>query len=116
MFQKMIVMGRLGADPEMRYTPKGSPVTNLSIAVSEGNTTTWFRVVAWGKLAEVCNQYLGKGQMVLVEGKMQRRMWEDKEGRSRETWQLQADRVIFLSGEATRERIEESEDEEEIPF
>jgi len=112
MFQKMILAGRLGADPEMRYTPKGSPVTNFSVAVQEGKEPAWFQVVAWGKLAETCNTYLAKGRTVLVEGKLHRSEWKDKEGQTRERWQLRADRVIFLPREGAKQPIEE----EEIPF
>ena len=116
MFQRVMIAGRLGAGPEMRYTAKGSPVTNFSVAVQEGDKVIWFRVAAWGKLAETCNQYLTRGKAMLVEGKMQKNTWEDKEGRSRETWQLRADRVVFLPREGARERVEERADEEEIPF
>ena len=77
MYQKVIIVGHLGGDPEMRYTPSVKPVTNFSVATSRKWTgadgeqredTTWFKVAAWGKLAEVCNQYLAKGRQVLVEG------------------------------------------------
>ena len=86
---KVMVIGHLGKDPEMRYTPSGRPVTTFTLAVSrtwnsadgERHTETeWFNVVAWGNLAEICKQYLTKGQQVYVEGRLQTRRWEDKEG------------------------------------
>ena len=79
MYQKVIIMGNLGRDPEMRYTPQGTPVTNFSVATSykwtgadgtPNEETTWFRVSAWGRMAEVCNEYLSKGRQVFVEGRL----------------------------------------------
>ncbi len=128
MYQRIVIVGRLGADPEMRYTPSGSPVTNMRVATNrrwtdpEGNPrdeTTWFRVVAWGRLAETCNQYLSKGRMVLVDGEMQQRSWEDQQGQSRSTWELRARTVKFLGGREERAPEfgpEEESPEEEIPF
>ena len=83
---KVMIIGRLGRDPEMRYTPSGRPVTTFSVATSRTwNTsdgerrteTEWFNIVAWGSLAEICNQYLVKGQQVYIEGRLQTRRWED---------------------------------------
>ena len=83
---KVLIIGSLGADPEMRYTPGGKPVTSYSVAVNRGwrtsegerkEATEWFNVVAWGNLAEICNQYLHKGSQVYVEGRLQTRSWED---------------------------------------
>src|SRR5213078_3491264 len=89
-YNKVIVAGHLGADPEMRFTPNGSPVASFRIAVSRmvgrsdtgdrREETDWFNVVAWNKLAEFCNQYLTKGQRVLVDGRLQTRSWEDQSG------------------------------------
>lgn len=74
MYQKLIIIGNLGRDPEMRYTPDGNPVTSFTVATSrkykDTDETTWFRISAWGKLAEACNQYLRKGSRVFVEGRM----------------------------------------------
>ena len=79
MYQKIVIVGNLGRDPEMRYTPSGQPVTNLSVATNRkwtsadgtpGEETIWFRVSVWGKQAETCNQYLSKGRQVLVEGRL----------------------------------------------
>ena len=86
---KVMIIGHLGRDPEMRYTPSGRPVTTFTMAVSRSwNTvdgerhteTEWFNVVAWGNLAEICKQYLNKGQQVYIEGRLQTRRCEDKEG------------------------------------
>ncbi len=86
---KVLIIGCLGADPEMRYTPGGKPVTSYSVAVNRGwrtsegerkEATEWFNVVAWGNLAEICNQYLHKGSQVYVEGRLQTRSWEDTGG------------------------------------
>ena len=105
MYQKIVVVGRLGQDPEMKYTPSGKPVTTLSVATDrkwkdgqgeQKQETTWFRVVVWGNQAEVVNQYLSKGRPVLVEGRMQSRKWEDQQGQQRTSWELVADRVVFL--------------------
>lgn len=131
MYQRVVVVGHLGRDPEMRYTPSGNPVTNFSVATSrrwtdpEGNPqeeTTWFRVVTWGKLAETCNQYLKKGLMVLVDGQIRTRSWEDKQGQTRYSWELHARDVRFLTprGERPPEYGEAPQEatppEEEIPF
>jgi single-strand DNA-binding protein len=88
---KVMIIGHLGRDPEMRYTPSGRPVTTFTVATtrtwntSEGERreeTEWFNVVAWGSLAEICNQYLRKGHQVYVEGRLQTRRWDDPEARS----------------------------------
>ena len=86
---KVILIGNLGKDPEIRYTPSGTAVANFSIATSESWTdkesgekrerTEWHRIVAWGKLAEICGEYLHKGKQVYVEGRIQTRDWEDNE-------------------------------------
>lgn len=80
MYQRVVIAGRLGRDPEMRYTPQGKAVTNFSVAVDEGKETLWFDVVAWERLAETCNEYLSKGAPVLIEGKFRKSTWEDNEG------------------------------------
>jgi len=81
-FQKTIIAGNLGKTPELRYTPSGKAVCNFTVAVNEkyGETeaTTWYKVVAWGKLAEACTQYLTKGRLVLAEGRVQVEAWKDK--------------------------------------
>jgi single-strand DNA-binding protein len=104
---KVILIGNLGRDPELRYTQSGQAVTNFTIATSERFTdrsgdqqerTEWHRIVVWGKTAENCAQYLAKGRSVYVEGRLQTREWEDKEGNKRQTTEISAQRVQFLGG------------------
>ena len=131
MYQNVVVVGHLGADPEMRYTASGTPVTNFSVATNRRWTdqqgqpqeeTTWFRVVCWGKLAETTNQYLSKGRLVLVQGEIQTRSWEGEDGVTRYTWELRARDVKFLGGrqEAGGPPVAfeppEALDEEDVPF
>jgi single-strand DNA-binding protein len=102
---KVMIIGHLGRDPEMRYTPSGRPVTTFSVA--SGRTwhsadgerheeTEWFNVVAWGSLAEICNQYLRKGNQVYVEGRLHTRRWDDAEGRKHFATELVAREMIML--------------------
>jgi single-strand DNA-binding protein len=102
---KVILVGRLGSDPEIRYTQQGVGVTNFNIATSETwvdkagekqEKTEWHRIVVWGKMAEVCSQYLAKGRQVYVEGRLQTRQWEDKDGGKRFTTEVIAQNVQFL--------------------
>ncbi len=104
---KVILIGNLGRDPELRYTQGGSAVTNFTLATNEkwkdkeGNAqerTEWHRIVVWGRSAENCAQYLQKGSSVFVEGRLQTREWEDKEGNKRNTTEINALSVQFLSG------------------
>src|SRR6187397_2910268 len=104
---KVILVGNLGADPDMRYTPSGQGVCELRIATSESwndkngqrqERTEWHRVVVWGKRAEVCSKYLSKGRQVYVEGRLRTRSWEDKEGNKRYTTEVVANDVQFLGG------------------
>jgi single-strand DNA-binding protein len=113
MYQKLTIVGNLGNDPEMRYTPSGQAVTNLSVATNRQYTsnsgervkeTTWFRVSVWGKQAEACNQYLRKGSKVLVEGRMNAdpntggpRIWTANDGSPRASFEVTAQTVRFLS-------------------
>jgi single-strand DNA-binding protein len=111
MYQRLVLVGNLGRDPEMRYTPQGTPVTSLSVATSRRyNTadgqpkeeTVWFRVSVWGKQAETVNQYLTKGRKVLVEGELVGdenggpRIWTDKEGKPRASFEVRAITVRFI--------------------
>lgn len=109
---KVILVGRLGNDPEIRYTQQGAGVANFNIATSENWTdkdgnkqerTEWHRIVVWGKMAEICAQYLNKGRQVFVEGRLQTRKWDDKEGQTRYTTEIVASTVQFLdkAGEAS---------------
>jgi single-strand DNA-binding protein len=102
---KVMIIGNLGRDPEMRYTPSGRPVTTFTVATSRSwNTadgerhsdTEWFNVVAWGNLAEICKQYLTKGRQVYIEGRLQTRHWEDKEGVKRATVEIVASEMLML--------------------
>ena len=127
MYQQITLIGNLGADPEMRYTQDGTPVTSFRIATNrrwrtqDGTTqekTVWFRVSAWRRLAETCNQYLTKGQRVLVVGEMEEpSTWTDQEGNARASLEMQARNVQFLSprDEAQGPAPNQGE-EEEIPF
>jgi single-strand DNA-binding protein len=104
---KVILIGNLGRDPELRYIQSGQAVTNFSVATNEkwkdkdGNNqerTEWHRIVVWGKSAENCAQYLQKGRSVYIEGKLQTREWEDKDGNKRSTTEIVAQVVQFLGG------------------
>lgn len=105
---KVILIGNLGADPELRYTPNGNrAVCNLRIATSEtfkdkaGNKqeqVEWHRVTVWGDQAEACHKYLSKGRSVYVEGRLQTRSWDDKDGTKKYSTDIVADRVLFLGG------------------
>lgn len=103
---KVMIIGRMGRDPEMRYTPGGRPVTTFSVAASRSWTTAegekrseteWFNIVAWGGLAEICHQYLGKGQRVYIEGRLQTRRWEDASGMKKSVTEIVANEMIILS-------------------
>ena len=105
---KVILVGNLGRDPELRYTQNGQAVVNFTLATSENwkdkNTgerqerTEWHRIVVWGRAGENCAQYLSKGRTVYVEGRLQTREWEDKEGQKRRTTEINAQTVQFLGG------------------
>jgi single-strand DNA-binding protein len=123
---KVMIIGHLGRDPEMRYTPSGRPVTTFSVATSrtwntaEGGRRTeteWFNVVAWSNLAEICKQYLSKGQRVYIEGRLQTRHWEDSEGNKHTATEVVANEMIMLDDR--REGVQEDDfesSEEEFPF
>lgn len=106
---KVILIGNLGADPEVRYTPSGQAVANFRIATSDSWTdksgqrqerTEWHRIVAWGKTGELCGEYLSKGRQVYIEGRLQTREWTDKENRKQYTTEVVANQVVFLAGGA----------------
>ncbi len=105
---KVILIGRLGQDPEVRYTPDGTAVANFSIATSEEwkdknsgekkERTEWHKIVAWRRLGEICGEYLSKGRQVYIEGRIQTRSWDDKDGNKRYTTEIIATDVQFLGG------------------
>ena len=113
MYQSLTIVGNVGKDPEMRYTPTGQPVTSFSVATNRQYTansgetvkeTAWFRVTTWGKTAEVCNQYVKKGSKVLVEGRLTAdvstggpRVWTAQDGTPRASFEVNANTVRFLS-------------------
>jgi single-strand DNA-binding protein len=127
---KVMIIGHLGRDPEMRYTPSGRPVTTFTVATtrswntSDGekhNETEWFNVVTWGNLAEICKQYLTKGQQVYVEGRLQSRKWEDNEGTKHTNVEIVANEMMILGErkEGVQPQSNEAgipDDESEYPF
>jgi len=104
---KVMLIGNLGKDPEIRFIPSGTAVANFSVATTESWTgkdgnkeekTEWHKIVAWGKLAEIINQYLSKGERVYIEGRLQTREWEDRDGNKRWTTEIVANQMIMLGG------------------
>lgn len=117
---KVMIIGNLGSDPEMRYTPTGRPVTSFSVATSRNWVTSegeqreaaeWFRVVAWGNLAEICNRYLRKGSRVYVEGRLQTRSWENQGQRHYRT-EVVANEMVLLDSREPRLAEEKGVEEE----
>ena len=128
---RMMVIGYLGGDPEMRYTPNGNPVTSFSIATTRSYTgsdgerqqeTEWFRVSAWNQLAELCNQYLSKGSKAYVDGRLRSNSWQTQEGQTRFTMEITADTVHFLdrpsrTGQSPNDNTEDLiTDTDDLPF
>jgi len=105
---KVILVGRLGRDPELKYTASGTPFCRFSMATDESwsdkgtgektERTEWHNIVVWNKLAEICNNYLTKGRMVYIEGSLQTREWDDKEGVKRKTTEIRANDMVMLGG------------------
>src|SRR3954471_1820105 len=104
---KVILVGNLGRDAELRYTPGGAPVATLNLATTEvwndkggqkQEKTEWHRIVLWGKSAESLNEYLVKGKQIYVEGRLQTRQWDDKDGNKRYTTEIRGDRIVLLGG------------------
>jgi single-strand DNA-binding protein len=102
---KVQLIGRIGRDPEMRYTPSGQPVASFSLATDESYTnkdgqkvekTEWHRIVVWGKQAEFVGNYLGKGRLIYIEGKLETRKWTDKDGAEKYTTEIKAEKVTAL--------------------
>jgi single-strand DNA-binding protein len=126
------LIGRLGKNPEVRYTSSGSAVANFSMATNENWTgkdgqknerTEWHNIVAWGKLGEICGEYLTKGKQVYIEGRLTTRSWEDRDGNKRYTTEVRADNMIMLGGPGSDNNMKEnfsksepSSIEDDIPF
>lgn len=115
---KIMIIGHLGTDPEMRYTPNGNPVTSFRIASTRTYTksdgerqqdTEWFTVVAWNQLGERCNQFLSKGRRAFIEGRLQSRTWSGQDGQSRFTNEIVASNVMFLDRQGTYGETEEDQ-------
>ena len=130
---KVMIIGHLGRDPEMRYTPSGRPVTTFTVATSRTwntadgerhNETEWFNIVTWGNLAEICKQYLTKGQQVYIEGRLQTRRWEDNEGTKHTSVEIVANEMMILgdrrenspNNHQSNETIPSENPEDEFPF
>jgi single-strand DNA-binding protein len=130
---KIIIIGNVGNEPEMRFTPNGKPVTSFSVATNwvyttpEGERrqeTEWFNIVAWNRLAEQCNQFLAKGKLVYTEGRLHTRNWEGQDGQAHSKMEVVANRVIFLdrkaAGAVADEKTEDSAsaemEPEDLPF
>jgi len=123
---KVILLGNLGSDPELRYTPSGRAVANFSLATHEQWTnkdgekeerTEWHRIVAWGRLGEICGEYLSKGSQIYIDGRLQTRAWEDRDGNKRYTTEIIAQTMQMLGGVSRKEgevsSVEESHPVEE---
>jgi single-strand DNA-binding protein len=117
---KVIIIGRMGADPEVKTVTGGNTVARLSVATSENwkdregqkqERTEWHKIVVWGKLAELCGKYLSKGRQVYVEGRLQTRSWEDQQGQKKYTTEIVANTVQFLGGgqQASQDRGQDNE-------
>ena len=112
-FNKIILVGNLGRDPELRYTPQGTPVCSFSLATNErrkdrntgenNDVTTWFRVTLWGRQAETASQYLSRGRPVYIEGRLRVEEWTDRDGKARHTLEVHATDMQFISSGARDE-------------
>ena len=111
---KVILVGNLGRDPEVRYTPSGTAVANFSVATTENWTnkdgekeshTEWHRIVAWGRLGEICGEYLSKGKQVYIEGRIRTNEWEDQEGNKRQTKEIIALQMQMLGSKSQGEPL-----------
>jgi len=126
---KIMLIGNLGRDPEVRFTVSGKAVANFTVATSEswigkdGNEqehTEWHRIIAWGKLGEICGEYLVKGRTVYVEGRLQTREWEDRDGNKQRTTEIVASEMIMLGGRDNKPQDKPQPDpkpeQKDIPF
>jgi len=120
---KVILIGNLGRDPEIRYTTSGQAVANFTVATTEVRTnkdgkrdefTEWHRIVAWGRLAEICGEYLSKGKTVYVEGTLRTRSWEDKEGKKRSITEVVAQNMQMLGGPSGEKSASTSDVEQKL--
>ena len=111
---KVILVGRLGKDPELKYTPSGAPVAKFSLATDESfkdrtgekqNRTEWHNIVAWNKLAEICGEYLTKGKLIYIEGSIRSRQWQDQAGNKRTSYEIIANQMQMLGSKADSERM-----------
>ena len=121
---KVMIIGNLGSEPEMRFTPNGNPVTTFRVATNRVYTTAegerrqeteWFTVVAWNRLAENCNQFLTKGRPIYAEGRLHTRAWETQDGQKHSRPEIIASRVIFLDRQVSASLPEDKEEEVSIP-
>lgn len=119
---KVILVGNLGRDPEMRYMPSGDAIANFSVATTDNwkdkngqkqERTEWHRISMFGKLAEIAGEYLKKGSSVYIEGRLQTRKWQDKEGNERQTTEVVADRMQMLGGRSSGNAYEAMDDEDQ---
>ncbi len=129
-YNRALLVGRLGRDPELRYTQSGTPVANLSLATDESYTdkegnrqsrTEWHKVVVWNRQAETVSNYLGKGRLVLIEGLLQTRKWQDQQGNNRYSTEIRAQRVVFMDsgqggGQEQGQGQTEPQEQGEDPF
>jgi single-strand DNA-binding protein len=111
---KVILIGRLGKDPELKYTPSGAPMAKFSLATDESfkdktgerqNRTEWHNIVAWNKLAEICGEYLTKGKLVYIEGSIRSRQWQDQSGNKRTNYDIIANFMQMLGSKAESDRM-----------
>lgn len=138
MVNRVLLIGRLGKDPEVRYTPDGMMVTNFTMATDEQwkdkngqriQRTEWHRIVTFGKLAEICSTYLSKGKLIFIEGRIQTRSWEDKDGNKRSTTEIIAANMQMLDSKGMTKSQDTADDnqfqqysgvdqipEEDVPF
>lgn len=105
-FTQIVLMGRMGTDPEMRYTPEGTAVTDFRLAVNHPDSTSWFTVTGWDRLAEFVNQYLEKGRRVLVSGRLEIEEWTGKDGQTRHTPRVTAATIRFADGRPEEDSTE----------
>ena len=117
MVNRVFLVGRLGRDPEQRFTASGTAVTNFSLATDERwkdqsgerqTRTEWHQIVVWGRLAEICNQYLNKGKLVFIEGRLQTREWDDRDGNKRRTTEIVASEMRMLGSRTEEQGMRES--------